>query len=139
MNRLVRFAFLAVLLAALSANASNEAEIAKAKEAAQAWLALADAGNGGESWRTAASAFRAAVPQDKWEQSLAAARGPLGALKNRTVSSAKYSRTMPGAPDGEYVVLQYSSQFANKASAVETITPMRDKDGSWKVSGYYVK
>jgi hypothetical protein len=66
---------------------------------------------------------------DKWEQSLAAARGPLGALKNRTVSSAKYSRTMPGAPDGEYVVLQYSSQFANKASAVETITPMRDKDG----------
>src|SRR6187402_2269643 len=30
-------------------------------------------------------------------------------------------------------------QFANKASAVETVTPMRDKDGSWKVSGYYVK
>jgi hypothetical protein len=55
------------------------------------------------------------------------------------MSSARYSRTLPGAPDGEYVVIQYSSQFANKASAVETVTPMREKDGSWKVSGYYVK
>jgi len=136
---IVQVSFLAVLLAALPASASNEAEIAKAKEAAHSWLALTDSGNGAESWRIAASSFKAAVPQDKWQQSLAAVRQPLGALKSRTVSSAKYSRTMPGAPDGEYVVLQYASQFANKASAVETVTPMREKDGSWRVSGYYVK
>ena len=27
----------------------------------------------------------------------------------------------------------------NKASAVETITPMLDKDGKWRVSGYFMK
>ena len=139
MNRYVRLAFIALSLAALSANAANEEAIAKAKSAAQSWLALADSGNGAMSWQTAASLFKTAVPQEKWERSLAAARGPLGALKGRTVSSATYSRTLPGAPDGEYVVIQYSSRFANKASAVETVTPMREKDGSWRVSGYFIK
>ena len=45
----------------------------------------------------------------------------------------------PGAPDGEYVVIQYEASFENKASAVETITPMLDKDGQWRVSGYFMK
>jgi hypothetical protein len=46
---------------------------------------------------------------------------------------------MPGAPDGEYVVVQYETEFERKASAVETITPERDKSGTWRVSGYYIK
>ncbi len=139
MQRLVRYAFLAVAMATIPASAANEEAIAKAKEAARSWLALTDSGSGARSWQAAATLFKAGVPQDKWEQSLAAARGPLGALKARTLSSATYSRTLPGAPDGEYVVIQYSSQFANKANAVETVTPMREKDGSWKVSGYFIK
>lgn len=44
-----------------------------------------------------------------------------------------------GAPDGEYVVIQFSASFANKKSALETITPMLGKDGKWRVSGYYMK
>lgn len=139
MHRLVRIAFLAVAMATLPAGAANEEAVAKAQEAARSWLALTDSGNGARSWQASASLFKAGVPQDKWEQSLAAARGPLGALKSRTLSSATYSRTLPGAPDGEYVVIQYSSQFANKATAVETVTPMRENDGSWKVSGYFIR
>jgi hypothetical protein len=47
--------------------------------------------------------------------------------------------TLPGAPDGESVVIQYDTQFEHKAHAVETVVPMRERDGSWKVSGYFVK
>ena len=43
-----------------------------------------------------------------------------------------------GAPDGEYVVLQFQADFENKAQAVETITPMLD-EGQWRVSGYYIR
>ena len=42
---------------------------------------------------------------------------------------------MPGAPDGEYVVIQYRAAFANKAEAVETVTPMLDKGGTWRCPG----
>jgi hypothetical protein len=26
-----------------------------------------------------------------------------------------------------------------KKTAIETVTPMQDKDGAWRVSGYYIK
>ena len=62
-----------------------------------------------------------------------------GMLGNGEVMVRQFCRTVPGAPDGEYVVIQFETSFENKKSAVETVTPMRDKDGRWRVSGYYVK
>jgi hypothetical protein len=46
---------------------------------------------------------------------------------------------LPGAPDGEYVVIHFHTVFANKADAIETVTPMRGRDGRWRVSGYFVR
>jgi hypothetical protein len=50
-----------------------------------------------------------------------------------------YTTTLPGAPDGEYVVIQYQSSFGKKNLAVETVTPMLDQDGVWRVSGYFIR
>jgi hypothetical protein len=36
-------------------------------------------------------------------------------------------------------VIQYRTSFENKANAVETVTPMRDPDGVYRVSGYYIR
>jgi hypothetical protein len=47
--------------------------------------------------------------------------------------------SLPGAPDGEYVVIQFMSSFENKRFAIETVTPMKDKDAKWRVSGYYMR
>ena len=59
----------------------------------------------------------------------------------RTACWLRHSTTtkLPGAPDGEYVVIQYKSAFANQPTAIETIVPMLDKDGKWHVSGYFIK
>lgn len=110
-----------------------------AQKSAEQWLALVDAGNYAGSWKTAAGYFQTAVPQDQWEHSIVAVRKPLGDLVSRKLKSAKYTKSLPGAPDGEYVVLQFDTSFANKQVAVETVTPLLDKDGKWKVSGYYIK
>ena len=48
------------------------------------------------------------------------------------------STTLPGAPDGEYVVFQFDTAFQNKAMAVETVTFVRDADGLWRAVGYFV-
>jgi hypothetical protein len=45
----------------------------------------------------------------------------------------------PGAPDGKYVVIRYETSFRNKKAATETVTPMLDADGRWRVSGYFIK
>jgi Protein of unknown function (DUF4019) len=117
---------------------SDGAEVAAAS-AAVAWLALTDAGNYSASWSAASSLFRQHVSQLQWQTAAANARAPLGALKSRKVQSATFTRSVPGAPDGEYVMITFASSFENKASAVETVTPMLDADGTWRVSGYYIR
>ena len=110
-----------------------------AEKSAEAWLDLVDQGRYGESWDEAASLVKRAVKKEDWERSVGGAREPLGAVLSRTVKSRTYTETLPGAPDGQYVVIQYETSFANKRSAVETITPMMDSDGRWRVSGYFIR
>jgi len=55
------------------------------------------------------------------------------------VSSTTYTESLPGVPDGKYVVIQYQTSFAKKKAAIETVTPVLDEDGRWRVSGYFIK
>ena len=126
------------LLLACSANADADKEAA-ALVAAKTWLALIDQAEYDESWETAASYFKGAITKDRWQQTLTAVRKPLGALVSRELKSKTYAQSLPGAPDGEYVVIQFNTSFGNKNSAIETVTPMLDTDGIWRVSGYYIK
>ena len=128
-----------VALAAAGVANAQEARVAKAKESAASWLALVDAGNAQASWSQAASYFRHAVAEDQWARAMQAVRAPLGRLESRKLLSATPKKQLPGAPDGDYVVIQYQSRFGHKANAVETVTPMREPDGTWKVVGYFVK
>jgi Protein of unknown function (DUF4019) len=127
-----------IFLLCIPALGSEKAE-KKALEASQIWLTLVDKGQYAESWETAAQYFRNAVSKEQWQQSLSAVRKPLGPVVKRTLKSKRYATSLPGAPDGEYVVIQYETSFANKKSSIETIAPMLDKDGRWRVSGYYIK
>jgi hypothetical protein len=108
-------------------------------EAANQWVALVDAGKYPQSWDNAAGYFKGAVKRDQWEASLSAARKPLGRVLSRNLKATQYATRLPGAPDGEYVVIQYATSFEGKRSAIETITPMREKDGKWRVAGYYIR
>jgi len=36
-------------------------------------------------------------------------------------------------------VIQFSTDFEREAGTVETITPTKDRDGTWRVSGYLIK
>jgi hypothetical protein len=138
----VHMAVLVPLLAAMwaaPAAAQNDDRIEAALKASEAWLDLIDAGQYDQSWRTAADYFQNVVNRQQWDDALNKVRKPLGALDRREVVSTEYKESLPGVPDGQYVVIQYSSSFENKEDAVETVVPMKQEDGSWKVAGYYVK
>ena len=133
-----------VAAAALSADqagekAGEEGARKAARDAAKSWLGVVDSGKYAESWTHASSYFRKQVSAQQWEKAVRSARGPLGKVLSRELKSAEYSRTLPGAPDGEYVVIQYGGSFENKKDAVETVVAMREKDGDWRVGGYFIK
>ena len=106
---------------------------------AEEWLSLVDQGQYAESWKEAAEYFRNAVNQTQWEQMAQVTRKPLGKIMSRNVKTKKFVTSLPGAPDGEYVVIEFETSFENKKSAIETVIPMMGKDGKWRVSGYYIK
>jgi hypothetical protein len=129
----------ACTMASIPAWGQHQEAEKKAVEAASAWLALVDAGKYAESWDAAAAYLKSAVTKDDWIKIMGGGRKPLGKLVSRTVSAKQYSTNLPGAPDGQYVVIQFKTAFEHKAQAIETVTPMLDKDGSWRVAGYYMR
>ena len=139
MKYVISTALVAYLLFLMPAHAQESESVANAQVAAKSWLALTDAGEYGKSWEQAAGVFQSSVSKASWQSAVQGVRSPLGILKSRTLKSAKFTRSLPGAPDGEYVVIQYETQFERKASAIETVTPLREKDGTWKISGYFIK
>ena len=130
--------FCAIFLMSCVALSQTTAEKA-AEGSATKWLGLVDTGDYAASWDEAAQFFKNAVSKDRWKEQIKAVRAPLGKLNSRKLKSATSTTSLPGAPDGQYVVIQYDCSFEHKTSAVETVTPMLDKDGLWRVSGYFIR
>lgn len=124
---------------AASVPAGDAREIDHAVRAAEAWLALVDAGDYDGSWTTAAPVFQSGVGKAEWAKAASDARTPLGRVVSRIFVSADRATSLPGVPAGQYVVIRYETEFHDGGKHVETITPAIDGDGKWKVAGYYVK
>jgi hypothetical protein len=130
---------LGLLLVAGTASAQNSQNEKAAVASAEKWLTAVDKGRYADSWQEAAVFFKNAITKEQWQQSMRSFRKPLGRLISRKVQSTAYQTSLPGAPDGKYVVITFETAFENKKSAVETVTPMLEKDGTWRVSGYFIK
>jgi len=138
-SRIMKFIAVCLVLGSVTGMAGQSDDEKVAVAGAEKWLGIVDEGKYGESWKEAAGYFRNAVKQDQWEQAMQAVRKPLGKLVSRKMKSTTYKTALPGAPDGQYVVIEFETSFENKKSAKETVTPMMDKDGKWHVSGYFIK
>lgn len=114
-------------------------DVRPALEAANLWLGLTDINRGQQSWEQAAPVFQRAISAEDWAQNLQAARTPLGKVKSRKTKDAVFTRTIPGQPEGEYVVIQYDTAFENKADAHEMVTMVFGIDSRWRVAGYLVR
>lgn len=131
---IIALAALCLWLAGPPAAAEESAE-----QAAKEWLALVDRGNYGAGWERAAPYLQNAIKKVDLISALKAVRKPLGAVRSRRLRSAQRHTSLPGLPDGDYLVILYDTVFAKKKAALETITPMRQSDGAWRVAGYYIR
>lgn len=121
------------VLISVSAIAEDSAE-----SSALAWLAMIDSGEYAASWDESAPYFQANLTREDWVKALNGVRKPLGTLEHRKVKKAKSRSSLPGAPDGEYVIFTLKSSFKNKRKATETLTVVKS-DSVWKAVGYFIK
>jgi hypothetical protein len=135
------FAAMALAFATL-AHAQQEDNVGDAAAAAERWLAEVDKGDIAASYDHMAIASKQMVTREQWAMSVKAARAPYGKVEHRRMVTAVPTHHLPNAPEGDYVVIQYNTFFdklPDNQKAIETVIPMRDRDGFWRVSGYFVK
>lgn len=113
--------------------------IGDASAAADAWLEMIDAGDVEGTWEAAASLFKQLVGLDAWRAAHAQATTVFGRPLSRELSNTEYRESIPGAPDGQYVVMEYAAAFERKKEAVETVVAALDGDGVWRVGGYFIR
>jgi hypothetical protein len=127
------------LLIALALTSQSSSHPAPADlEVARTWVALVDGGRWDESWQAAGNLFRSQMPQARWASTIGPVRLPLGAVSARSLKSVSKTTSLPGAPDGEYEVVQFETRFLSKASATETVVLAHESSG-WKVDGYFIR
>ena len=138
------FALMLVVMAIWATSVAQEKsaqdkKVDAAVKAAQAWLATIDAGNYGASWEQSSEMFKSKITNDKWSDAMRQYRAPLGTMAQRKLWGSQFKDSVPGAPAGEYVIMQFNTNFENKTGAVETVTMALDKDGKWRAAGYYIR
>jgi len=123
--------------AVTEASPKSDAERA-AVSAAQAWLKMIDDRNYSGSWSEAGRLFQNAVTAKGWGDSLKKYRELAGDVVSRKLLDIR-NAAPPGAPDGNYVIMQFQTNFTKQSSAVETVTFVQEKDGQWRSTGYFIK
>ncbi len=127
------------LIGSASLAAQTSGDQTNALQADTDWLHFIDAGDYPDAWKTAAKGMQDAMPETNFAKAMSGARNPLGTLTTRTLSNVQSKTKLPGAPDGHYVIAQYSAHFANKANGIETVVASQAADGSWHVTGYFIR
>jgi hypothetical protein len=102
------------------------------------WLEVVDSGEYVESWNKAAPYFQAQITSDQWVQALEKVRTPLGKVISREITNSSSHTSLPGVPDGEYIVVVLSTSYEHKNSATETVTVSKVND-DWRTIGYFIK
>lgn len=106
---------------------------------AERWLALVDANDYAGSWAATGDLFKGEVSEEEWRESMAVFREDMGAVRERTLQDQTLETIMPGAPEGEYLMLEYRSVFDQQARGAELVVLMRQDDDSWRVIGYFLQ
>ncbi len=134
-----------ILVASLPMAMSNEtfaqddAAVKQAVAAAESFLSLLDNGKYEESWDASADAFRKAVSKDQWKAAAGQVRSGVGSMSSRKLMSGADAPKAGKNAQGEFVVVKFESAFSKLPNAIETVSPMLDKDGQYRVAGYFVK
>ena len=118
---------------------ATAALIAAAGAEADHWLDLIDHGKFDESWMATAVVLQETITQKEWSADLAARRPKLGRTIMRERKSGTYSKTLRGAPTGDYVTVTYLTKFEKTQLVEETLAVARDAIGQWHVAGYDIQ
>jgi len=105
-------------------------------DAGMKWLALIDGGNAGAAWDLSSKQLKSSVTRDAFIKGMRDARKSLGKLETRTAERFARSHQLPGAPEGDYAIIDYTARFAQGKKLQERLVWSIEEGDIWRVAGY---
>jgi hypothetical protein len=105
-------------------------------------IAMIDNGQVGQVWDQASDVAKKTISRDEFVKTTEADRTRLGAVKSRkvTVVTRTISKGNGKLPAGEYVNVNYATQFSNQPKPTRELVSFHlDGDRKWRLSGYTVR
>lgn len=103
------------------------------------WLELVDTQQYEQSWEESSPIFRTSVTQAKWVEAMQLVRKPFGNTDSRKLEAAQAPASLPGLPDGEYLILTFTTKFsASSTSSTETLS-LVNEGGHYRAIGYFIR
>src|SRR5262245_3154919 len=117
---------------------ARKAKIEAATRVAEAWLKIYYAGEYARAWDEAAALIRRLTKEDAiriFQTSAQLTGKPL----TRSLVHQKYETSFFGLPDGEYVTIEYRTDFEHAKGLHELILVTWEPDGRWRVGTYGIQ
>lgn len=111
----------------------------EAETQAQAWLSKMDDANVDGSWGGMSTIFSQQLSKQDWDLSIQGMHGYFGKPGERKLSKSFYKTSSFNAPDGDYVDVTFSTDYANAPGRTELVTMVRESEGVWKVAGFSIE
>lgn len=109
----------------------------EAQQAAEQWLDLMDKGRWEDSWAQSGASFKTTIDAQGWQVAGSSARSGFGRLESRQMATGVRTTTLPGAPEGDYHVFQFTARYS-EGNAFETVI-VSFEDGQWKGMTYFIR
>ena len=123
--------------------AKEEDLLEQVESSARSWLEWLDHEKYPESWQNASLALQKKTSEAAWIKTVTSLRNARGKPAARYIATASSAKSLSGFVDGEYVVLQFYTTFAEKGLALETVTLVKSNDSTgaenWKMVEYSIR
>ena len=139
----MKFALLLLVLAIPAFSAAPQSRPKPedlAKQPAESWLALVDAGKYADSYRDAAESFKQRVSKGTMGIHRQGRACPAGTSAIKEIQKHHLlKRRYPARPTANMWSFNTIACSSTNNPPSKPSAPMLDKDGTWRVSGYFIK
>lgn len=108
-----------------------------ARQSAEAWLSLLDAGDYSAAYDATGSYLREEVTAEEFLSKMEERQTILGTVESRTLDSTQRLSTLPDAPPGDYFVFEFDGVYELRPNARERVTAVSESD-EWPIVGIYL-
>ena len=137
----------AVLFGTLAAYAHAQGMTPEQRDAlntAERWLVPIDAQRYAEAWAMAAASLKDMIDRTKFRDGMRDLRKEYGRVVLRKAEKMAFVGSPPapedgGPKEGAQISILFDTRFVRNRQATEEVVMELEKDGLWRVAGYYIR